>query len=150
MCSSPNDKYNLSFSRTQHSRKRKLRTWFLCFSLYSFLAFWGAEKQLFHIAPFRSTSYVLKSLGFLEVSKRVSNWNKGKNRIFVESMLQICQLDIPVFIYKFMSQSSLWFSISCGFCEFNRVASLNEGKNLLLLLSSFQICQLEILVACSN
>jgi len=28
-----------------------------------FFAFLGAEKQLFHIPPFRSTSYVLKSFG---------------------------------------------------------------------------------------
>jgi hypothetical protein len=150
MCSPPNDKYNLSYSRNQHSRKRQLRTWFLCFSWSSFFAFWGTVKQLFHIASFRSTSYVLKSFGCLEVSNSVSNRNKVKHRIFVESMLQICQLEIPVFVYKFMSQSALWFSFSYGICEFNRVASWNKGKTLILARSSFQICQPEIMVSYSN
>jgi len=40
--------------------KLQLRTWFLCLSWCSFFAFWGAEKYVFHIAPFRSTRYVLK------------------------------------------------------------------------------------------
>jgi len=31
MCSPPNDKYNLSYPKTQHSWKRKLHNWFLCF-----------------------------------------------------------------------------------------------------------------------
>jgi len=34
--------------------------------------------HVFHIAPFRTTSYVLKGFGCLEVSKRISNWNKFK------------------------------------------------------------------------
>jgi hypothetical protein len=92
MCSPPNDKCNLSYSRTQHSRKRQLRTWFLCFSWCSFFAFWAAEKQLFHISPFRSKSYVLKSFVCFDVSNRVSNWYKGKHLIFVGSIIQICQL----------------------------------------------------------
>ena len=50
-----------------------------------FSHFWGDEKQLFHIAPFRSTIYVLKSFVCLEVSSLVSKWNKGKNLIFIGS-----------------------------------------------------------------
>ena len=133
MWSPLNDNYNLSYSRTQHSRKRPLRTWFLCFSWCSCFAFWGPEKQLFHNAPFRTTSYVLKSFGYLDVSNSVSNRNKGKNRIFVESMLQICQLEIPVFIHKFMTQSSLWFSVSYWVCEFNSVANWNKVKSLIFV-----------------
>jgi len=98
MCSPANDKFNLSYSRTQHSRKRQLLTWFLYFNWYSFFAFWGPEKQLFHNTPFSSTNNVLKSFGCLEVSNRVSNWKKSKNLILVGSILQICQLEIPVFI----------------------------------------------------
>ena len=79
MCSSPNDKYNLSYSKTWHSRTRQLRTWFLCFSCCSFLAFWGAENHVFYVAPFRSTSYVLKSFGCLEISNRGSKEIKPKN-----------------------------------------------------------------------
>ena len=130
--------------------KRQLHTWLLCSSCWSFFTFWGAEKQLFHISPFRSTSYVLKSFGCLEVCNRVSKWIEGKNLIFVGQILQICQLEIPVFINKLMCESSLWVSVSYGFCEFNRVASCNKGKAIILVRSSFQICQLEILVSYST
>ena len=76
MRSPPNDKYNLSYSRTQNSRKLKLHTWFLCFGWCSFFAFWGAENHVYNILPNRSTSYVLKGFGCLEVTNRVSKWNK--------------------------------------------------------------------------
>jgi hypothetical protein len=147
MCSPPNDKYNFSYSKYWNSRKRQLRTWFLCFSCCSFFGFWWAEKHVFPIAPFRSTSYVLKSFGCLEVSKRVTNWNKCKKLILVLSILEIWKLEISVFIYKLMRQSSLWISISYGLCGFNRVASWNKGKTIILVRSSFQTCQLEILVS---
>ena len=52
MSSPHNDKYNLSYSRTQHSRKRQLRTWFLCVSWCSFFAFWGAENNFFTLLQF--------------------------------------------------------------------------------------------------
>ena len=64
----------------------------------SFFAFWGAEKHVFHITPFRPTSYVLMRLKWLEVSNRVRNWNKVKNFIFVESKLELCQLEMLIFI----------------------------------------------------
>ena len=76
MCSHPNNNNNHSYSRTQNSRKTNLHTWFLGFFLSSFFAFWGAENNVFNILPFRSRSYVLKIFGYLEVSNRVSNWNK--------------------------------------------------------------------------
>ena len=54
-----NDKYNLSYSRTQDWRIWQLRRWLLCFMWSSFFAIWRVHKQLFHIAPFRCTIYVL-------------------------------------------------------------------------------------------
>ena len=90
------------------------------FQLMFFFRILRTRKQLFHISPFRSTCYVLKSFGSLEVGNGVSNWNKVKNLFFVDSILHTCQLQIPVFIYKFMSQCSLWISVSYGFCEFNQ------------------------------
>ena len=38
-----------------------------------FFTFWEAEKHVFHITPFRPTSYVLMRLKWLEVSNRVRN-----------------------------------------------------------------------------
>jgi len=46
-----------------------------------FFAFWGVEKHVFHIAPFRSTSYELKSFGIMWVRIRVSIWSKVKNHL---------------------------------------------------------------------
>jgi hypothetical protein len=102
MCPRTNDKYNLSYSRNHHSRKSKLLTWFFCFVWFSFFAFWGAENHVFHILPIRSRSYELKSLVCLEDSNSVSNWNKRWNLFYASSIFQICQMEIPVFITKFM------------------------------------------------
>ena len=96
-------------------------------------------KQLIHTSPFHSWSYILMFLGFLEVCNRVSNLNKAKNIIFVGLKIEICQLEIPIFIYNFISLNSLWISFSYGFYVFNRVTSWNKGKALILVLSSFQI-----------
>ena len=137
MCSPLNDKYNPSYSKTKLSIKSLLRTWFLFFSCLSFFAFWEAEKQLFHITPFCPTSYVLIWLKWLEVSNRVRNWNKMKNFIFVDSKLEIHQLEMLIFIYKLMCQSSL-INLFHLFCEFNRVTSWKEGKNIILERSSSQ------------
>jgi len=95
------------YTRKPNSMKLQLRTCFLCFSWCLFFAFWGSEKHVIHNAPFRSTRYVLKCYRYLEVSNLVSNRNKVKNLIFVGSILQICQLELPIFIYKLMCQSSL-------------------------------------------
>ena len=43
------------------------------FELTFFSAFREAEKHVFHITPFRPTSYVLMRLKWLEVSNRVRN-----------------------------------------------------------------------------
>ena len=43
-----------------------------------FFAFCGAEKHVFHIATFSPTRYVLKGFRYLEVTKRVRDWNKVK------------------------------------------------------------------------
>jgi len=99
------------------------------FQLMSFFRILRTEKHVIHIAPFRFTSYVLKSFGCLEVCNRVSNRNKGKKLIFVGSILPICQLEIPLSIYKLMCQSSFWIHVSYGFCEFNRVASRNRANS---------------------
>ena len=72
---------------TLHSRKRHLRTW-LCFSWCSFFAFWWAEKQLFHIAPFLSASYVLNNLKCFEICNVVSNLNKRKTLILYGQYLK--------------------------------------------------------------
>jgi len=69
-------------------------------------------------------------MGFrcLEFSNCVRNWNKVINVIFVGSKLQLCQLEIPIFIYNLMCQSSLINSFSLLFFDLNRVASWNEAK----------------------
>jgi len=139
MCSPRNEKYNLSYSKTLLSIKCLLRTWFLCFSWFSFFVFWGAEKHVFHIVPFRPNRYVLKSFRCLEGSNRVRNWNNVKNNIYVRSKLQLCQLEISIFIYKLMYQTSLINSVSFVFCEFNSIASRNEGKTIICVRSSIQI-----------
>ena len=139
MCSPRNDKYKPSYSKTQLSIKSLLRTWFLCFLWISFFAFWGAEKHVFHNVPFHSSRYELKRFRSLEVSNCVRNWNKINYNIYVRSKLQVCQLEIPIFINKLMCQSSLIKSVSFVFCEFIRVASWKEGKTIIIVRSSFQI-----------
>jgi len=109
------------------------------FQLIFFFAFWGAKKHFFHIVPFRSKRYVLKSFRCLAVSNRVRNWNRVKNNIYVRSKLPLCQLEIPIIINKLMCQCSLKNSDSFVFCEFNRVASWNVGKSIILVRSSFRI-----------
>ena len=109
-----------------------------CFSWF-FFAFSVAEKQVFHIVPFRPTRYVLKSFRCLEVSNRLRNWNILKKNIYVRSKILLSQLEIPIFINILMCKSSLTNSFSIGFCEFNRVANWNEGKPIIIFRSSFQI-----------
>jgi len=104
-----------------------------------FFAFFGAEKDVFHIAPFRPTRYVLKSFRYLEVRYRVRNWYKFKKFIFVGSKLSLFQLEIPISIYKIMCQSTLINTVSFLFCEFIRVTSWNDGKTIIFVRSSFQI-----------
>ena len=86
----------------QHSKNRQFHTLLLCFSWNSFFAF-------------LAVSYVLKRFVYLEISNRETKWYKGKKIIFLWSILQTCQLENPVFIYKLNCQSSLWFTVSCEF-----------------------------------
>ena len=118
ICSHRNDKYNPSYLMNSLSINSLLRIWFLGFSWFSSFAFWGTEKHFFHIFPFRPTRYVLKSYRCLDVSNRVRKWNKFKKFIYVVSTIQLCQLEIPIFIYKLMCQCSLINSVSFLFCEF--------------------------------
>jgi hypothetical protein len=83
---------------------------------------------------------------WLEVSNCIRNWNKVKNYNYFGSKLQLCQLNIPIFIYKLMCQISLIKSVSFVFCEFNRVGSWNEDKTTILISKS----QIEILVSYSR
>ena len=69
--------------RPNCQKKSLLCTWFLCLGWISFFAFWEGEKHVFHITPFRPTSYVIMRLKWLEVSNGVRNWNNVKNFIFV-------------------------------------------------------------------
>ena len=103
------------------------------FQLISFFVFWGEEKHVFHIASFRPTRYELKRFTYLEVSNRVRKWNKVKNNIYLRSKIQLCQLETPIFLNKFMWQSSLINTVSFLFCEFNRVVNWNEGKTIILV-----------------
>ena len=129
MCSPRNDKYNPSYSKNKLSIKSLLRTWFLCFSRFYFFHIWGAEKHVFHIFPFCPTRYVLKIFRCLDVSNRVRNWNKVKNNIYVRWKIQLCQLEIPIFIKKFMCQCSLINSVSFVFYEFNWCSELKWKQN---------------------
>ena len=122
----------------------------LCFNWFYFFAFWGDEDHVFHIAPFPTTRYVLKSFRYLEVRNRVRDWNKVKNFIFVGSKLQLCQLEIPIFIYKIMCQCTLINTVSLLFCECFRVTNWNDGKTFISVRSSFQIHKIEILVSYSR
>ena len=95
-----------------------------------YFAFWGAEMHVIHIVPFRPTMYVPKRFRYLKVSYLLRNWDNIENIIYVGSKLQLCQLEIPIFIYKLMYKCSLITTVSFVFCQFNRVASWNEAKLL--------------------
>ena len=56
----------------------------------------------------------------------------------MRSKLQLCQLEIPIFVYKLMCLRSLIKSVSFVFCEFNRIARWNEGKTIIFVRSSFK------------
>jgi hypothetical protein len=121
-----------------------------CFSWFSFFAFWGAEKHVFHISPFRPTSYILTCFRCLENSNRVKNWYKYKKLIFVVFELQLCQFEITIFMYKVMCLIILWISVSYEYCVFNRVSRWNKSKSIIKLRSWFQISQEEILFSYSK
>jgi len=82
--------------------------------------------------------YILKGFKSLGVSNRVRNRNKVKNTNYVRSKIQVCHLEIPIFIYNLMCQSSLKNTVSFVFCTFNRVWSSNEDKTSIII-SNYQI-----------
>ena len=84
--------------------------------IFRILRSWKARFSHRSISP---TSYVLMTLRCLEVSNRVSYWNKVKNFIFVESKFELWKLDIPIFISKLMCQSSLIYLFH--FCSVNLI-----------------------------
>jgi len=104
----------------------------------SFFLILRSWKARVHIAAFRPTRHVLKIFRYLEVRNRVRNWNKEKNVIFVVWKLQLCQLEIPIFIYKIMSEYNNKNSVSFLFCEFIHVTSWNDGKTVNLVRLSFK------------
>ena len=113
--------------------------WSVDFNIISTIMQFGNDLFLFifpvtwtHIQsqPFRPTRYVLKSFRYLDVRNRVRNWNKEKNFIFVGTKLQLFQLEIPIFLYEIMCQSTLINSFSFLVCEFIRVTSSNDAKLL--------------------
>ena len=88
-------------------------------------------------------------LKWLEVSKRVRNWNKVKNFIFVESKLDLCQLEMPIFIYKLMCQSSLINLFH--FCSVNLICNeLKRRQKYYFRTFIFSNSQIEILVSFSR
>ena len=93
---------------------------------------------------------VLKSFRYVKVRNRVRNWNNVKKFIFLWSKIQLCQLEILIFIYNIICPSTLINSVSFLFCEFIRVTRLNKGKTIILVRSSFQIPKIEILVSYSR
>ena len=77
MCSHSNDK-NKFYIRGHNTQKTSVTYLIFVFRLMYIFEFWLGEKQLIHISPFHSRSYVLMGLGCLEASYHASNWNKGK------------------------------------------------------------------------
>jgi len=124
MCSPRNDKYNPSFWKTYLSINVCYVLGFYVSADY-FSQFLGRENHVFHIALFRPTRYVQKSFRYLEVRNGVRNWNKVKKIIFMGSKRQLCQLEIPIFIYKIMCQSIL---INSSFISVMFIYSCNEPK----------------------
>ena len=73
--------------------------------IFRILRSWKGRYSHRSISP---TSYLLMRLWWLDVSNRVRNWNKVQIFIFVGSKFQLCQLEIPIFIYKLNWQTSLF------------------------------------------
>jgi len=113
MCSPPNDKYTFHYRVPNTQENVSCVCVFFVSSDVHFFEFRLAEKQLFHISPFHAWSYVLMSLGCLEVSNRVSNWNKGKIhfRCVDISNMPNGNTDIHIQIYcceLYMNLSIIW------------------------------------------
>ena len=92
------------------------------FRLTFFFRILRSWKHVYHITPFRPTSYVLMRLKWLEFSNRERNWNKVKNFIFVGVETWIMpignanihiQINVSVFINKLIFIFVLWIQ-SCS------------------------------------
>jgi len=109
------------------------------FQLILFFRILRSWKERFSHWSISPHEVYTKDFRYLELSNRARNWNKVKNFILMGSKLQLCQLEIPISIYKLMCYISLKISVSFLFCEFNRVARRNESKTIILVRSLFQI-----------
>ena len=125
MCSPRNVKYNPTYLKSCQ-QKFYYALGFYISADYLFSHFLELKSTFFTSLHFAPPSNVLKRFRYLEVSNRVRNWNKVKNYIFQGSKLQLCQLEITIFIYKLMWQRSFINSVS--FCSLNLIVSLAEMK----------------------
>ena len=91
--------------RTPNSQKKSVTHLVFMFQLILFFRILRSWDHVFRIVPFRPKRYVLKSFRCLDVSNCVRNGNKVKNIIFVRSKLQLCKLEIRIFIKKLMCKS---------------------------------------------
>jgi len=71
-----------------------------------------------------------KEFQVLRNQKSCKELKKVKNFIFVASKLQLCQLEIPIFIYNIICQIILINTVSFLFCEFIRVTTEMMAKLL--------------------
>ena len=142
MCSPPNDKYIFHFRgpNTQVNVSYVLHFYVSVDFIFRILFIWKATFSHLFISLLELCTNVFRVFG-----GQYQTEIKAKLH-FRAWILQICQLQIRIFIYQFISLHSLWISVSYWFCIFNRLASWNIGKELILVLSSFQICHHVILV----
>jgi hypothetical protein len=79
----------------------------------------------------------------------IAIWYKGKNLILVGSIFQICQLEIPVSIYNFTFQISVWIYLlclvslnffSCFLSQFTSWHSFHSETLRLLKIQFFACC----------
>jgi hypothetical protein len=87
-------------------------------------------------------------LKWFEVSNRVRHWNKVKNFIFVELKLELCQLEMLIFIYKLMCQSTLINLFH--FCSVNLIVLRAEKNAKYFRTFIFSNSQIELLVSFSR
>jgi hypothetical protein len=85
----------------------------------------------------------------VEFRNLVRTWNNVKNFIIVRLKLQLCQLEIPIFIYKIMCQSTIINTVAFLFGEFIRVTSWNDGMTIIYY-DHHSNSQTEILVSYSK
>ena len=135
MWSPRNDKYNPHTRKPTVNKNSFMHMVFIYLLTFIFriLRSWKAR---FSHNPFRPTSYIQKSLKWLEVNNRVRNWNKVKKIHFrgVETwIMPIGNANIHIQFNVSEFNNKL---VSFLFCEFNRVTSWKEGKKIILECSS--------------